>query len=183
MLSPSPPHVVAAAAAECRRTLQLSSCAIAHCSTMPTSSTARKPKEGCCWPRARLHTRAAQPASLGSAATVSRGAAWWALQEANTPTRRRAQSADFLTLRSPHFYLQNSVKTHSLLKKSPAAPKGPAAHWLGPEPDPILVAHPRQVSRPVPTPGRRRSAVSLTDHRSQKRICVAIYFLLLNLDV
>ena len=90
-----PPHVVAAAAAECRRTLQLSSCAIAHCSTMPTSSTARKPKEGCCWPRARLHTRAAQPASLGSAATVSRGAAWWALQEANTPTRRRAQSADF----------------------------------------------------------------------------------------
>ena len=73
--------------AECCRTLHV--VAMRHCSTMPTSSTARTPKEGCCWPRVRLQRRAlptSQP-RLRSHSTAARA----------TPEQRQNSTAQHTT--------------------------------------------------------------------------------------
>ena len=112
--------------AECCRTLHV--VAMRHCSTMPTSSTARTPKEGCCWPRVRLQRRAL-PTSHGSAATArhkhGRTAARATLSTGRPlNTRRRAQSADFLTLVIPFLASNFSKKALTAQKIACGAQRG-----------------------------------------------------------
>ena len=93
--------------AECCRTLHV--VAMRHCSTMPTSSTDRTPKEGCCWPRVRLQRRAL-PTSHGSAATARQRAPLLHRQNSTAQHTTAGAICGFSTFVSPPFLASNFSK-------------------------------------------------------------------------